>query len=42
MYGEEVVDVRVHALSKEWSALSEATSPWTNEGKLLFLYCCYS
>ena len=42
MYGEEVVDMRVCAFSKEWSALSEPTSPWTNEGKLLFLHCGYS
>ena len=42
MHGEEVVDMRVHAFSKEWSALLEPTSPWTNEGKLLFLYYHYS
>ena len=38
MHGDEVVDMTVHAFSNEWSALSEPTSPWTNEGNLL-LYC---
>ena len=43
MHGEEeVVDMTGHAFSKEWSALLEPTSPWTNEGKLLLLYCRYS
>ena len=42
MYGEEAVDMRMYTFSKERSALSEATSPWTNEGKLLLRLCCYS